>query len=78
MIQKLILLSPVGLSSNYAEVVSTKIEDFAQTLLFKFKPYPSFGYKAFGFIANSLFDYVCANKCNGFTSKVNIISNLLE
>lgn len=71
MIEKLVLLSPVGLSSNYSDIKSTKVEDFMQEIFFKLKIPPTFLFKACGFLANMLSDYLVAGKCSGITKPVN-------
>jgi pimeloyl-ACP methyl ester carboxylesterase len=65
MVDKLILLSPVGVSPRYVEIESTKLEDFMQSFFFKVKKSPSFGYKSFGFVSNAVFNYVCEGKFKG-------------
>jgi len=70
MVLKLILLSPVGISSNYSEIVSTKIEDFLQSVFFKAKKSPAHVYKLFGgVVSNYVFNKVCdKNKFKGLTN----------
>lgn len=72
MVEKLILLSPVGVSSSYQEIVSTRIEDFMQELFFKFEKPPNLMFKLFGgVISNYLFNTVCnEQKFKGLTDKV--------
>lgn len=71
-IEKLILLSPVGLSSNYKEIISTRLEDFLQMISFKFQKMPTSFLKAFGAILpNYIFYYICdQSKFRGLKIKV--------
>lgn len=70
-IEKLILLSPVGLSSNYSEIVSTRMEDFLQAVCFKFKKTPTVMFQILGgAISNYIFNYVCdQSKFRGLKNK---------
>ncbi len=79
-IEKLILLSPVGLSSKYSEIKSTRMEDWLQSMCFKLEKSPSFVFKIMGgFISNTIFNYVCTEeKFRGLKKKVsNIFLNYL-
>jgi hypothetical protein len=76
MIERLILLSPVGLSSSYVDIVSTKIEDFIQAFLYKMKAPPAQGFKFFGFLGNWVFNYVCKNKFPGL--KLQVIMDIFK
>lgn len=71
MIQKLILLSPVGLSSSYCKIKSTKLEDFFQEMFFKYQAPPTIFFKMGGFLANMLSDYLVGGKCSGLRRPVN-------
>lgn len=70
MVKALILLSPVGLSSNYAVIESTKIEDFIQTLSFQTKSPPTELFKSLGFISSFIFDYVFLRKMKSVDNQV--------
>jgi len=71
MVEKLILLSPVGLCSKYTHIESTKIEDFLQKAFFKAKKPPTYAYKMFGgAVSNFVFNHVCnENKFKGLKIK---------
>jgi len=62
MVERLILLSPVGISSNYTEIVSTKLEDFLQSVFFKQQKAPNSVYKMMGPLANYFFNKICDRK----------------
>ena len=72
MIESLILLSPVGLSSSYSEIKSTRLEDMLQSMCFKIEKSPSSIFKILGgAYGNYIFDYVCTeDKFRGLTDKV--------
>ncbi len=74
MVKALILFSPVGLSSNYAKIESTQIEDFFQSLSFSVKSPPSELFKSLGFISNLLFDYVFISKMKNLSDEVILIN----
>jgi len=73
MVKALILFSPVGLSSNYAKIESTQIEDFMQSLSFSTKSPPSEMFKSLGFLSSILFDYVFIGKMKNIIDPVNCI-----
>lgn len=70
MVKALILFSPVGLSSNYAKIESTHIEDFFQSLSFSTKSPPSELFKSLGFVSSILFDYVFISKMKNIPDEV--------
>lgn len=76
MVKALILLSPVGLSSNYAYIESTQIEDFLQILSFHTKYPPSELFKSFGFISSFIFDYIFLRKMKNISNQVFIFTFL--
>jgi hypothetical protein len=72
MIEKLILLSPVGLSSKYQEIKSTRLEDMLQTISFKTEKTPANLFKTFSFIGHYIFEKICTeDKFKGLDKKVN-------
>jgi len=62
MIERLILLSPVGISSNYCEIISTKLEDLLQNVFWQMKKPPASAYQMFGGLAHILFNKICDKK----------------
>jgi hypothetical protein len=71
MVDNIILLSPVGLSSNFDDVASTKTEMTLQKLCFKIQKSPNYIFQTFaGFIANYVFDIFTREKFKGLTDKV--------
>jgi len=72
MVEKLILLSPVGLSAIYSEIKSTRMEDMLQSMSFKTQMSPSNIFKMLGgLVSNYIFNKVCTEeKFRGLKNKV--------
>jgi hypothetical protein len=72
MVEKLILLSPVGLSAIYSEIKSTRMEDLLQTMCFKTQKSPGNVFKMLGgVVSNYIFNHVCTEeKFRGLKNKV--------
>ena len=75
MVEKLVLLSPVGLSDKYYDIKSTTIEDWLQKFCFKIEKTPSKLFKNLGgFFSNLIFNSVVTkDKFKGLTDKVRLI-----
>lgn len=71
MVKGLILLSPVGLSCNYANIASTRLEDFLQTVSFKFQTPPSNQFKSLGVFSSVIFNFLFIKKMKGVHDEVN-------
>ncbi len=72
---QLILISPVGLSAKYKEIVSSRMEDFLQEVCFKIKKTPNSLLKIFAG-ANFLFDFLCdKTKFRGLESNEEFITH---
>ena len=72
MIEKIVLLSPVGLSNKYYDIESTTIEDWIQKICYKIEKSPSKIFKSLGgFVSNIIFNTVVTQeKFKGLTNKV--------
>lgn len=71
MVEKLILMSPVGMSSSYVSITSTKLEDFSQYLFFKTELTAPTFYKYLGIYRIFFFNNMCSKKkLRGLTNEV--------
>lgn len=70
MIDRVILLSPVGMSSKYVDIVSTKMEDFFQRLMYKQESSPFLIFKLFGEVSNKIFNHFSKTKFSSIKVKV--------
>jgi cardiolipin-specific phospholipase len=62
-VNKLILLSPVGIGTEMANISTSPVEDFIHKMLYKMKGPPTIGYKCLGIFSNFFFDFVIDHKC---------------
>jgi pimeloyl-ACP methyl ester carboxylesterase len=63
LINRLIFLSPIGLCSSFKELnICNAVEDFMQTLAFKFKKAANDGVKMFGVLSKPFFNKYCERK----------------
>ena len=72
MVKALILLSPVGLSSNYSPIESTPIEDLLQSISYSTKSPPSELFNTLGYFSNFLFDFIFRRKLQNLDNQVNL------
>lgn len=71
MVEKIILISPVGISTSYSDITSTRIEDILQYLFFKSELTAPTFYKYLGIAGSYLFNKICTQeKFKGLNNKV--------
>ena len=70
MVKALILLSPVGLSSNYSPIVSTEIEDLIQSISYSTKFPPTELFNNLGYFSNFIFDFIFLKKLQNLDNQV--------
>jgi pimeloyl-ACP methyl ester carboxylesterase len=77
MVEKLILISPVGISTSYVNITSTRIEDMLQYLFFKSEMTAPTFYKYLGIGGSFLFNKICTQeKFKGLKNKVSEYKNI--
>jgi len=68
-VNKIIFLSPVGISSEITSISTTKFEDIAHKFFYNIKGPPTIGFKMFGVFANFFFQFLIDHKCKNLTQK---------
>jgi len=68
-VNKLILLSPVGIGTEITSISTNPIEDVMHKLLYKLQGPPTIGYKCFGIFSNVCFNFLMNSKCKNMIGK---------
>jgi len=66
-VNKLIFLSPVGISSEITSISTNHLEDMVHKLLYNLRGPPTIGFKMFGFFSNICFHFLMDHKCKTMT-----------
>jgi len=71
MVEKLILVSPIGMSGSYLSITTNMVEDLMQYLFFKSEMTAPTFYRYLGLVGSYLFNYyVTQDRFKGLTIKV--------
>jgi cardiolipin-specific phospholipase len=68
-INKIIFLSPVGISSEITSISTNAVEDMVHKLFYNLRGPPTIGFKMFGFFSNVCFHYLMDHKCRNMTKE---------
>jgi len=68
-VNKLMFLSPVGISSEITHISTNPLEDIVHKVFYNIRGPPTIGYKCFGFFSNLCFHFLMDTKCKKMTGK---------